>query len=344
MAAHFSWEDTDRDFGKHLEELEAFQKRIVKSKFMEELQCKDTVAAYDLNGQDIANNSELQRDIYNSFHELSGCVILKNVFTKESMDAYNLWCEDWLANAPPDKNGTHTKQASKFLINDIIGRLSKQNPELFMALMNNDHLSTTLDILLGFSKYGSATCHWIQGNGARQMSHVDYPIHVGSGKFWEGSPEKMQSMMARHQINSIMKFFSCQVIIASDAMDVKNGSTEVVPASHLLKDLDLNIHNKEFYNLIESKFHNVTLGQGDLLIFNRALLHRGGENTTENRRNALIMQCIYSFGVGQEIIDYDGVVRNLRDSEAFQALSEESRNRFLLRFKFVYPLDVTQNA
>lgn len=344
MTAHFSWIDLDKDYTKQMDQLDELQSQLRQSKFMDELQCNDMVASYNLNGQDLANNPELQRDIYDSFHNQCGCVILKGVFSVDSMNDYNKWCEEWLTKNPADKNGTHTKQASKFLINDVIGRLSSSKPSLFMELMNNEQLTATLDILLGFSKYGSATTHWIQGHGARQMSHVDYPIHVGSGKFWEGSASKMQSMITRKQINDVFKFYSCQVIIASDAMDDRNGSTEVVPASHLLKDLDVNIHDKAFYNLVEPKFQNVKLNQGDLLIFNRALLHRGGQNSTDNRRNSLIMQCVYSFGVGQEIIDYGKVKESIKDTEAFKSLSEEDKQRFLLRFKFVYPLDVTQNA
>ena len=90
------------------------------------------------------------------------------------------------------------------------------------------------DVLLGFMKFGAATAHWIQSKGDRQLSHVDYPMHVGSGPFWEGSEEVMKRYTTRDQVNNVLPYFSVQVLIASDAMDVSNGSTEVVSTFILL--------------------------------------------------------------------------------------------------------------
>ena len=213
-----------------------------------------------------------------------------------------------------------------------------------MKLLNNQVLTSSLDTLLGFMKFGSATCHWIQSGGDRQLSHVDYPIHIGSGKFWENSVDKCKRLMTRKQINDIMKFYSCQIIIASDAMDVSNGSTEAVVGSHLLNDMDINIHDKTFYDIMEKLFINVSLNVGDIFIFNRALCHRGGKNLSSNRRNSLIMQCVYLWGFGQEIIDHDGLLENIKNSPAFNKMDEKEKEEFLLRFKFVYPLNVKDKA
>ena len=51
----------------------------------------------------------------------------------------------------------------------------------------------------------------------------------------------------KHQINEMLTNYSLQVLIASDNMDVSNGSTEVVPFSHQIKNLDLRIHDKNIY-------------------------------------------------------------------------------------------------
>ena len=42
-----------------------------------------------------------------------------------------------------------------------------------------------------------------------------------------------------------------------------NGSTEVVPCSHLIDDMDVIIPNKEIYKGFEKYFMNVSLEQGD---------------------------------------------------------------------------------
>lgn len=340
---HFSWQDIDKNYFKQLENLEEFQSNIKSGKYIN-LQNGVVPTCNYVKLEEYLHQTDMQKEIYHVFHKQAGCLIIKNVFTPELMEQYNQWCEKWLKENEHDPNGTHPKQGDKYLINDIIGRLPENEPDMFMKLHNNNILMKVLDILLGFSRYGSSTCHWIQPEGDRQLSHVDYPIHVGSGKFWENSVVKCQEYMTREQINTVMKLFSCQVLIATDAMNKTNGSTEMVPASHLLDDLDINIHDKMFYDMMEPKFMNVELNQGDVLIFNRALCHRGGKNLSSQRRNSLIFQCVYSFGLGQEIINYDRMLINFSVSEEYNALNEEEREKFLLRFNFEYPKPVTQSA
>ena len=134
-----------------------------------------------------------------------------------------------------------------------------------------------------------------------------------------------------------------QAIVASDAMNAINGSTECVPFSHHVPQLDRRIHDNEFYASMENKFVNTELAQGDVFIFNRALCHRGGENTTGTRRNSCIMQCVWLFGIGQHKIDGDKVMANLRDSgcASFAALTPEQRKAFALRLKKPYPINTT---
>merc|ERR1711953_420498 len=105
------------------------------------------------------------------------------------------------------------------MINDIIGRMGESNPDLLLTLIADKVLNTLQDVLLGFSKYGACTTHWIEPGGDRQASHVDYPLHVGSGPFWEGSPEKLKRLTTAFQTNEIMKKYSVQILIASDKMD-----------------------------------------------------------------------------------------------------------------------------
>lgn len=343
VMTHFSWQDINKNYFEQLEKLDQFQFKIQHGKYIN-LQNNIVPTCQYHKLKDSLHQPELHKEIYNSFHNMAGCLIIKNVFSSELMEQYNQWCENWLKTNEHDPNGTHPKQKNKYLINDIIGRLSKDEPSLFMKLHNNEVLIKILDVLLGFTKYGSSTCHWIQPNGDRQLSHVDYPIHIGSGKYWDSSVSKCQETMTRHQINTIMKHFSCQVLIASDAMNQLNGSTEVVPASHLLDDLDINIHDKMFYDMMEPRFMNVELEQGDVLIFNRALCHRGGKNLSNERRNALIFQCIYSFGIGQEIINYEDMEQNISECEEFNKLNKKTQQKFLERFKFEYPRHVTQSA
>ena len=141
--------------------------------------------------------------------------------------------------------------------------MSADSPELCAQLIANNHFTRFTDILLGLMKFGACTAHWIEAKTDRQLSHVDYPMHVGSAPFWGGSVERLKRFTTRDQVNNILPSFSVQVLVASDKMDVSNGSTEVVPCSQQLKDIDALIHDPEVYARIESKFENVSLESGD---------------------------------------------------------------------------------
>jgi hypothetical protein len=54
-------------------------------------------------------------------------------------------------------------------------------------------------------KFGACTGHWIEAKGDRQLSHVDYPMHVGSGPFWEHNVEKMKKYTTRYQVNHVRR-------------------------------------------------------------------------------------------------------------------------------------------
>jgi len=276
-------------------------------------------------------------DIYETFFSCSGCFIVRGVYTEDLMTNFNKWCEDMLNISNLDKNATHPLQSDKFLINDLIYRMSENNPDMLMELLNNPSLTKIADILLGFMVYGSATAHWINPGGDRQKSHVDYPLHLGSTPFWDNNVEKLQKLVTKYQVNHILPFYSIQILIASDKMDQSNGSTEVIPGSHRIEDIDVHIHNKKVYDKCENMFVNASLEKGDILVFNRRLVHRGGKNTSNYRRNSLIIQGVNLFSIPQEIFNYDAVLTNIENSNEYNRMSSEEKEFFLLRLKQPYP-------
>mmetsp|Transcript_32700 Transcript_32700/g.39576 ORF Transcript_32700/g.39576 Transcript_32700/m.39576 type:complete len:195 (-) Transcript_32700:188-772(-) len=193
-------------------------------------------------------------------------------------------------------------------------------------------------------KFGACTAHWISAKTDRQLSHVDYPMHVGSSPFWEASIEKAMRLTSRHQINDSLKHFSVQVLIASDKMNVSNGSTEVVPCTHRLDDIDLLIHDKQVYDRFEPMFKNVDLEQGDFLIFCRRLMHRGGKNLSDARRNSLITQNVWMWGVGQEIMDGAACMKRLKASKKWEEMDDEQKESFEWRLNPPFPKDTKQST
>ena len=286
-------------------------------------------------------NRVLQKQMYDLFFKEVGCVILKDVFDKSVMNALNQWTERMLDEAKLDANSVHPKQKDKYLVNDVILRMASTNPNLLLKTVFDPTIMCAMDSLLGFARIGSATMHWIQPGGDRQEAHVDYPIHVGSGAFWEGRVNKIMETMTSHQIEHIMPYYSIQTLIACDSMDSSNGSTEVIPCSHKIKNMDLVVHEKSVKEALESKFVNVSLQEGDVLIFNRRLCHRGGANKSKVRRNALIIQSVFLWGIGQEIIQSSRVLQKLAlQSSVYKSWTTRQKRVFLSRIQAPYPINV----
>ena len=112
---------------------------------------------------------KVQRDIYSTFFDKSGVIIIKNVYKKNLMDKYNQWCEETLEKTKNDPNARHPKQKHKYLINDLWNRMGDTDPNMLLDLLADRTLNTVQDVLLGFCKYGAATTHWIEPGGDRQV-------------------------------------------------------------------------------------------------------------------------------------------------------------------------------
>jgi ectoine hydroxylase-related dioxygenase (phytanoyl-CoA dioxygenase family) len=205
-------------------------------------------------------------------------------------------------------------------------------------------LCSIWDALLGFGKIGAATVHWIEPGGARQQTHVDYPCHVRSGPCWRGDSSMLRRFFTSYQLEHVLPYFSVQTLLACDAMDVRNGSTEMVPGSQRWEGLDSVVLDADFAKSIEHRFQSVTLGQGDLLFFNRRLAHRGGHNGSDRRRNAIIFQNTFLFGIGQHDTDDKLVLANIANTRRVRALDAEGRHDLGWRLRAPYPLDTRQTT
>ena len=288
----------------------------------------------------IYNDYNTDQEVYNKFYEEFGCLIIKNVFSSEIMSKYNEFCyENFDEVLKTHENTSHPKQKDKITINDLLERMSKQNPKLLMEIINNKKLNKILDILLGHACIGSMSTHCIKPGGNRQRSHVDYPLHIGSGLFWENNKNLIDEYITNYQLNYILPFYSVQCFIASDACDETNGSTELVVGSHLTPNIDKNILNENFYNMIENNFINAKLEKGGVLLFNRGLVHRGGHNKSLYNRNSCIIQYVWLFGIGQAIRNSDIIFSNLEDE--LNKLNNKEKKKLKYRIKQPYPIDVT---
>lgn len=284
---------------------------------------------------DINTDKEMINDI---FYQDTGCFIVKGLYSTDIMERFNKWVEEMLDEAQKDTNSRHPIQKDKILINDLLNRMSSTDPQLLLDIFNQDKLYHFSDILLGFTFIGSATAHYTLPNGDRQETHVDYPLHLNSSTFWESDIDKMRKFMTRYQVEHILPRHSIQVLIAPQRMDISNGSTEVIPCSQTIPDIDLLVHDPVIKQELETRFRNVTLDSGDVLFFNRRMVHRGGANISSSPRNALILQCVHMWAIPQESYDHKKVENALFIHDI--TIPDD----FFLRLKQPYPKEVKNEA
>ena len=87
--AHVSWKNCEFNFG----ELETLRKKAREnlSKYASEYQ-HGLIPVFDAEKIDFSNK-DVQADIYNTYYDYTGVMIVKNMYSKNVMDNYNQWCE-----------------------------------------------------------------------------------------------------------------------------------------------------------------------------------------------------------------------------------------------------------
>merc|ERR1719450_1094739 len=374
---HHSWYGAgEREFWKNREESESVLEELKVSQLeyaqkMSEIQHKDpelivetqydnTIPVFDavnLYEKMIRKEEKIQiveSLLYDIFFNGSGCFILRNCFITSLMSEFNGWCEEMLSKNNKEEKVTedpgfhHRNQRGKYMINDVLSRMANTNQTLLYNLFYNNSgaflMHSCVDALLGFAKFGAAAAHWITPNSnTRQASHVDFPLNMNSSPFWGMSEERMKRFTTMKQMNLVLPHHSCQVLIAADNMDQHNGSTEVIPCSQNIVDADLAVKKgSSFYEGLENSglFQNVKLNQGDVLFFNRRLIHRGGANKSQQRRNALILQYVWLWGVGQEIFNNEIILDAIE--EVRKKIKDEKQEENVEKEEEIYKEFVTR--
>ena len=195
-----------------------------------------------------------------------------------------------------------------------------------------------MDTYLGKYHIGSYWVNEVAPGGPAQLLHSDYP----PGFY---SKEDLRDTFSPHSLATVFPYFSLQAGVWVSAMDSSNGATEVIPFSHQIPDSDWQVlAAKDVANgsmklneddwadstsdwVLRSLLSTDIVGQnplaergyivqnrlekGDVLLFNRKLLHRGGENRSDKPRTALLLQWIMPFGVKMESLDSKGVINKL---------------------------------
>ena len=124
--------------------------------------------------------------------------------------------------------------------------------------------------------------------------------------------QDMRKVITGYGLESVMPYFSLQAGIALGDMDEVNGSTAVIPYSHVIRDSDWLIAgakprpgetelseefvgNREFFEAAQDYPVQTRVTRGSCIFFNRKLLHQGGANHSHSPRTALLLQVLLKF-------------------------------------------------
>ena len=284
------------------------------------------------------DHKTLQAQKESIFGSGPGAFVIRNCFSTDTSFVLNQFINNFnmLGNST-DQNVSHPLQKDKITINAFLEKLAQSIPYLAVDCLTNPHLNNVLDNLLGFSIVGSLTAHTIKPHGKEQRVHTDFPAHIFSGPFWENSPEKFDKYINNYTKKYILPYTSVQVLIATMNITGENGATRIYPHSFKIDDIDSNIHNREWSHkhLPNSTF--VELNPGDVLIFNRGVAHKGGENTTDMERNAIIGQWTSLVGLPQHAFDTEMILQKI------SKLPPDKVKEFITRIQRPFPMDTAHN-
>jgi ectoine hydroxylase-related dioxygenase (phytanoyl-CoA dioxygenase family) len=114
-------------------------------------------------------------------------------------------------------------------------------------------------------------------------------------------PENIPSYSLITQIST--QFLTLQGAVAHTDMPLASGPTQLLPFSQLFSNGYLEYRQPENLEYFAKHAVQLPLSRGDGLFFNPALHHAAGDNTTNNRRSANLLQISSPFGRAMEVVD-----------------------------------------
>lgn len=275
-----------------------------------------------------------------------GAAVVEGVLSPRIAGSLRRWSAEELASRP-DRNARHPKHAAKRLVNNVAQRLGESDPGLLCSTLTA--VGALGDALLGLARVGSLTMHVTEpaaggepGLEAPQTAHVDYPLHAGSGGLWEdlgGVGLGLADVTTAHQRDRVYPFLTVQVLVALEDIDERNGCTELVPGSHRWSDVDRLVQRGDFRRRLDEgdAWRGTRMKAGDVLVFNRRIVHRAGVNRSASPRHACIAQLVMPFAVPQQSPPTEAVVREVVAEATRRGAGAAELKRLELRLRFPYP-------
>lgn len=235
-------------------------------------------------------------------HSGPGVLVFKGACRSTSViDATSEVFNDIIADQR--KNGGWGDHFAKAGANDRIWnsleKLCMRAPDVFGQYYANPWIAAISEAWLGPGYQVTSQVNVIRPGGQAQKPHRDY--HLGFQDM------KTVSSFPLHAQVCLSPMLTLQGAVAHVDVPLESGPTKLLPFSHQYAHGYLAWKRPEFEQFFEDNYVQLPLQKGDMLYFNPALLHAGGENRTSGatavHRMVNLLQVSSPFGRAMESVN-----------------------------------------
>jgi ectoine hydroxylase-related dioxygenase (phytanoyl-CoA dioxygenase family) len=201
---------------------------------------------------------------------------------------------------------------------NALQKLCLAAPEVFAAYHGNPLIDLASEAWLGPNYQMTAQVNLVRPGGKAQQPHRDYHL---------GFMTAEESAAYPAHVHDLSPVLTLQGGIAHCDMGVEAGPTKLLPFSQAYREGYAAYRLPAFRDYFEAHHVQLPLSKGDLIFFNPALFHAGGENKTRDvQRLVNLLQVGSAMGRSIETVDRDAMVRALYPVLATSTLAPEARD------------------
>jgi ectoine hydroxylase-related dioxygenase (phytanoyl-CoA dioxygenase family) len=204
-----------------------------------------------------------------------GCLVLKSAFQDlTTVDAASQAFNEIISiQNKAGGGGDHfAKAGANDRIWNSLEKLCVHSPSIFADYFANAWISSISEAWLGPGYQVSAQVNVIKPGGKAQAPHRDYHLGFQSMETVAKFPLHVQTCVS--------PMLTLQGAVAHVDVPLESGPTKLLPFSHQYPEGYLAWKREDFKQYFEDNFVQLPLKKGDMLFFNPALLHAGGDNVT----------------------------------------------------------------
>lgn len=228
-----------------------------------------------------------------------GIIVIQGAFCDElTMDQVNQVFAE-LIQSEKDSGlaaGDHfAKPGANNRVWNALEKLCLYKPQLFARYYSNELLAYAAEAWLGPAYQITSQVNCVNPGGLAQVAHRDYHLGFMTPEHAERYPEHI------HRLSPLL---TLQCAIAQVDMPLESGPTLYLPHSQKYVQGYLLADYKPFHDYFAKNRIQLALKRGDLVMFNPALIHAAGSNTSKDiRRLANLLQISSAFGRSLESVD-----------------------------------------